>query len=264
MEHRLLKQYRHLNDTWVYNQSTVFNTDSNYTLCDNDSQYQECITFRGGQYDPSVSSTSSISLGITPPDGDSSDTHQTGVARWISDTIKVGGAKVKDYTFGTVGNNALWKVDPQNTFGLGPNSTLLTTLKAAGTIASKSFSWYYGLNTALASSREDGQVVLGGYDEAKIKGSNYTRPISTWSTKCASGLQIEIKDIELNFPNGTTSSLFPDGSVVSCIQFENPLLLGLPKEPYFDRFESYTQTKHTKVSGTVPHFQAAVYPADDV
>ena len=67
----------------------------------------------------------------------------------------------------------------------------------------------------------------------------------------------------MDFPNGTKSSLFQHGSVVTCVQPESPMALGLPKSPYFYLFAAYTQTKYTKLSSAL-HYQAAQYPAGDV
>ena len=162
-----------------------------------------------------------------------------------------------------MGTNWGWRQDPQNTFGLGGNSTLLRALKSTGSLASRSFSWYYGLNTNLVQQQKDGQLVFGGYDAAKVTGPKFTRPIQMPVTKCNSGMQVEIEDIELNSPDGTKSSLFQHGSVVACVQPESPMALGLPKSPYFDLFAAYTQTKYTKLSSAL-HYQAAQYPAGDV
>ncbi|GME26875.1 acid protease [Neofusicoccum parvum] len=86
----------------------------------------------------------------------------------------------------------------------------------------------------------DGNFILGGYDAAKVSGKPYNYSISEEaSSKC--DYMVTIQDILLDFPNGTTSSIF-DGVqsqlLQACIDTSFPTLMTLPYEPYFANFEN--------------------------
>lgn len=54
---------------------------------------------------------------------------------------------------------------------------------------------------------------------------------------------VTIRDIELNFPNGTDASLFTGSeaeSITACIKPSLPALMDLPLDPYFAEFLSLT------------------------
>lgn len=70
----------------------------------------------------------------------------------------------------------------RNNLGLGPESTLLSQLHKAGKIASRSWSLFWGLTGPTAQM--DGNLILGGYDAAKVQGAEYTQPISRNCRMC--------------------------------------------------------------------------------
>lgn len=147
--------------------------------------------------------------------------------------------------------NANFKNTPkpynQHAIGLGLNSTLLNVLKTAGTVYSKTWSMWYGI-TGAATNQMDGSLVLGGYDKAKVKGTNASENIVATSA-CSSGLQVTVSEIMLNFPNGTNAGLFARGNLGNrlafCIYPDYPFLMSVPLTPYWTNFESLTNTQTT-------------------
>lgn len=93
-----------------------------------------------------------------------------------------------------------------NQLGLGSNSSLLRNLITRGAIDSQTWSIWQGWSGAEASQQIDGNIVLGGYDEAKFIGANVTQPIQ-YDPNCASGLIITITDITMNLKNGSSPSI---------------------------------------------------------
>lgn len=126
--------------------------------------------------------------------------------------------------------------DPQNIIGMGPGSTLIDACRKAGRIASDSLGFYWGLDGVLDRDQMKGSFVLGGYDKAKTYGNGRTQPLSD-RPDCPTRMAVSIKDIVLNFSNGTDASIFPKdngGTLLSaCVIPERPSLMDMPRKPYF-------------------------------
>lgn len=137
---------------------------------------------------------------------------------------------------------------PQALLGLGRNSTLLQTLRDNGLIASRSWSYYWGLD-GRGTAKTNGSLVLGGYDQEKATGTtNYTTKLNyTW---CSWGTQIEISDIKLEFLNNTSQTLFDDADdsgitepslpLYACIDPGRATMFDLPYVNYMKNFVEYT------------------------
>jgi hypothetical protein len=133
---------------------------------------------------------------------------------------------------------------PQMAIGLGSNSTILNALKAAGKIASRSWSMFYGRIGGTSSTQLDGNFVFGGYDRAKVTGQNYTSYLTnSQTTTCTTRMIVSITDLVLNFPNGTNYSLMGGiaaNAISACLVPDYPVLMTLPLDPYFYDFQSAT------------------------
>lgn len=195
---------RYLNDTWVYNTSSPY--------CPKDQTRRWCDTYRGGLYDPDQSSNSRkvpdvFAAGASPSDVDRTEGLHVWDSTWILDDLGVSNTTLVQYPIGMPGFDYGTQNHPTGSIGLGPNSTLLTALKDAGTISSRSYGYWWGENGATSDAQMDGSLVLGGYDAAKIQGSNITTALRTPSLSCMSGMHMTISDIVMRFPNGTRSSI---------------------------------------------------------
>jgi hypothetical protein len=163
----------------------------------------------------------------------------------MSDTLRLGSnTTLADFPIGTPladwGEQGYY---PMNAIGMGRNSSLLSQLSAKSNLVSHTVSMFWGLEGVEQSSQLDGSLVLGGYDKAKVSGQRYTLPLDT-GFQCPSQMVVNIADIQLNFPNGTDTSIFPSDSSKSnilsaCIDPSFPTLMTLPLDPYFRNFEKW-------------------------
>lgn len=135
---------------------------------------------------------------------------------------------------------------PQAALGLGSNSTLLSALVDSGHVASRTWSWFWGLNGQ--NAQLSGSLVLGGYDKAKVIGIGYTQAITTDSGRCGTGLLVTLSDILVNMVEGTSLSVFGDDSqtlLAACIDPGYPSLTTIPLDPYFESFQTITNATIT-------------------
>ena len=230
----------YFNDTWIYNSTTDF--------CDWLAP-QGCETVRGGLYNPSGSSTCENASSVAAAGGDPSDTLRAlGLhiweSEWVNDIIGVGSTKLKSFPIGLPGKAIYDPYITQSQLGLGFNSTFLGALQAAGAIAIQAYSWWWGLQGSTPESQVDGQIVFGGYDSAMVQGSNYTQPLNKPDYACNSGMVVTITDLTLTFPNGTQFSILEPNQLVACILPDYPLILTMPWDETYDRFEALSQTQN--------------------
>ncbi|KAM3153409.1 hypothetical protein ABEW05_006162 [Botrytis cinerea] len=223
---------------WPLNNSFIYGTNG---FCSNSWSTAACTTFRGGSYDEFASKSRGVPTADTYP-SDGSPYPQLGM---VSDNITLSSnVSVLDFPIGIA--TADWGeqgYNPQMAIGLGTNSTILNTLYSSGQIASRTWSMFWGRTGATAATQLDGSFVFGGFDRAKVTGSNYTRSLSYSKSSCSSGMLVTITNIVLNFSNGTDASLFAgveSAAIQACIQPSFPVLMTLPTTPYFNNFEGLT------------------------
>ncbi|TGO74448.1 hypothetical protein BELL_0282g00100 [Botrytis elliptica] len=223
---------------WPLNNSFIYGTNG---LCSNSWSTAACTTFRGGSYDEFASKSRGVPTADTYP----SDNSPYPQLAMVSDNITLSSnVSVLDFPIGIA--DADWGeqgYNPQMAIGLGTNSTILNTLYSSGQIASRTWSMFWGRTGATAATQLDGSFVFGGYDRAKVTGSNYTRNLSYSKTSCSSGMLVTITNIVLNFSNGTDASLFAgveSAAMQACIQPSFPVLMTIPTSPYFINFEELT------------------------
>lgn len=119
--------------------------------------------------------------------------------------------------------------------GLSRNSTLLDTLLSARSIASKTWSMFWGLTGGDATSQMDGTLIFGGYDAAKAGGANITIPLSdpharsVYDNPCGSSLVVNVTGITMNLTNGSSKDILGSTPLQMCIDASYPLIT-LPGE----------------------------------
>lgn len=198
-----------------------------------------CTTFRGGAYDPLASKTRRPASGDGRPSDDGKDTlgngHYPQVTE-ITDTLRLNdNITFQDHPIGLALND--WGPQgylPMAAIGLGPASVLLERLKSTGSIASRSWSFFWGLSSP-GTTQLDGSLIFGGYDRAKVVGKRHALPLAKSNPDCQSELVATVSDLVLNFPNGTDASLFSgasSGKLPMCITPSLPTLMRLPQDPY--------------------------------
>ncbi|GAM86264.1 hypothetical protein ANO11243_042760 [Dothideomycetidae sp. 11243] len=194
-----------------------------------------CMTYRGGLYSESASTShvsSSINVsGADPFDTSPANAQNTAQVAWSQDSVGLDVNTTLDaYPLGVLKQDSPYQQQvPQNLLGLGANSTLLSALKSASRIASRSWSMFYGEAGVTASGQMDGTFVLGGYDRAKVSGSNLTASM-TKNPSCGSDMLVFVTGLFVNFANGTTSSVFTSQSQAfqACINPAFPSVMSMP------------------------------------
>ncbi|USW57577.1 Putative aspartic peptidase A1 family, aspartic peptidase domain superfamily [Septoria linicola] len=250
-----------LNDTWVYNSTDTF--------CDVfDATGDQCLTLRGGLYDTEKSSSYIHQDDVYVAGADPSDTGRAigthiWYNAWSTDNLVISNATLTDYPIGMPGFDFGGTYNRQAAIGMGQNSTLLQRLKDQGSIASRSWSYWWGIDNSASRSAMDGQMVFGGYDAAKVVGKPFTQQLQNATANCQSGMYLTFTNMLLNFPNGTTRDINPLSVITGCVQPDFPTVMSIPAEPYFWAFQNVTETGFMNRSvGT--YWFMPTYPPSDV
>ncbi|KAF2494051.1 acid protease [Lophium mytilinum] len=215
-----------------------------------------CMTYRGGFFEPENSPTyvnqSAPNAKLNPNFASSEKLTDGGTLAQDQITL-LDNLTIPDFPFGLVNQS----VNTGRLFnsvsaglasiGLGRNSTILSSLKKAGTIGSRSYGFWWGLDGATTPAQMNGNLVLGGYDQAKIKdlSKNHTDRLTSPGT-CSQGMLITFTEIKLNFPNGSEPNLldqFIGGyNLQACICPSCATVMSMPLDPYFSRFVDWTES----------------------
>ncbi|KAJ9668447.1 hypothetical protein H2201_001495 [Coniosporium apollinis] len=226
------------------------------------------MTRRGGFFDQDASTTFQAAANIAAAGAEFSENKTKG--DWVKDSFALASnLTLVDFPFqipadaANEGNG----YDYQASLGVGRNSTVLSMLRRAGHIGSRTWGLWHGLAGATKGAQMDGSLVLGGYDAAKIKSKQNHTGKYTEPAICESGMTVKIRDLVLNFPNGSNSNLLDPilGSslIQACICPQCQNLMSIPFEPYYERFEMWTETSSINRSGGI-NFFTMMYPADQV
>ncbi|KAF2874584.1 aspartic peptidase domain-containing protein [Massariosphaeria phaeospora] len=227
-----------------------------------------CRTHRGGFFIPEDSDSykSDIAASPTSPQWEASETLTSGGIGSDSFVLN-GNTTISQFPFGVVekeitvnhaGGNG------QASFGLGRNSTILSMLKSAGKIGSSSWGYWWGLDGATDPAKMDGNLVFGGYDRAKIKNpeKNHTGKF-TERGLCPQGMTVTFNEIRLNFPNGSQPNLLQSSPLQACVCPQCTNVMTLPYDPYYARFETWTEAVAINRSLGINFFDM-MYHVDEV
>jgi hypothetical protein len=145
-----------------------------------------------------------------------------------------GGASIGDIAFGISQEDLDSFYKPQGSIGLGRDSSLLRTLKETGRIGANAYSLFWGLASGPKERQTNGSLLLGGVDEALTgTGTENFASTLTYDFGCSTGMLVAVNDIELNWPNGTDTSIFEDSKstvMQACLQPDFPGLMTLPRK----------------------------------
>ncbi|CZR35670.1 uncharacterized protein FPRO_00207 [Fusarium proliferatum ET1] len=249
-----------LNNTWIY--ADPFCKDSGIP---ND---ESCKVRRGGIFNEEKSTSFTGARDIVKAGGAPDETFfkggQYGVRNLVEsangavDTFNLeGSADLDDFPFGIPTSKWDDTYSTLSPLGLGSNSTYLNALRKAGKIGSRVWSIFWG--RMWIKEPLDGLMILGGYDEKKVTGANYTAPLVygdfDGSDGCWTGMKVTLTDIQINYLGGTNVSIFPKGTTLQCcIDPANHLLFEAPT-PYIRNFESISGLK-TNYSSSGLHWNA--------
>ncbi|KLJ07288.1 hypothetical protein EMPG_17236 [Blastomyces silverae] len=125
---------------------------------------------------------------------------------------------------------------PQGSIGLGRASSFLDVLTAQKKIASRTWSLFWGWQGLEASHQMKGNLVLGGYDRAKIKGDNFTRDFVD-AKECTSELMVYVKQIYITTWYGDRTDVYESsGSTLNACIRPDLSPISLP-DPIFNNFK---------------------------
>jgi hypothetical protein len=192
------------------------------------------VTFRGGAYDTSKSSTDKSIGDRKDSDGFKAD--------WTEDTLSFGSnSSLSSFGFGIPQQDLNQAFTSQSQLGLGRNSSFLRALVSAGDIGTRAYSIFWGLTGGPTEKQTPGSLVLGGLDKSLIADENENLTASLFlGGKCGTGMVVTISDILLNWPNGTDVSIFmgsQSAAIQACISPSFAGLMSLPLS-YYNNFWS--------------------------
>ncbi|KAJ4361028.1 uncharacterized protein N0V89_001597 [Didymosphaeria variabile] len=179
-----------------------------------------CVTFRGGAYDKTVSSTHESIVNRQDSDGFEAD--------WIEDTLSFGrNTSLSSFGFGVPQQDLSQAFTSQSQLGLG----------------TKAYSMFWGLVGGPAEKQTRGSLILGGLDKSLIEDQNDNFTASLFrSSRCGTGMVVTISDILLNWPSGKNESIFmgrPEPATIqACISPSFAGLMSLPLS-YYESFWWY-------------------------
>ena len=245
-----LTMYRMLNNTFL-NDGTASGCDQNWTMVQCSNQY-------GGLFDEGTSTSwnattyHALSTATEAESGHGSDL-------WGTDTVKVDTtASLTNFPIGILRSDG----GTIDSLGLGRNSTLLNMLSSVGNIASRTYGYFQGWTGAYVQYQTDGSLVLGGYDAAKVTGSNITLPFAP-SDACNSGYVVTVTDIKMNLKNGSNISIIGESagsSLKACVQSDFAPIT-LPEEIWW-AFTNVTGASEIGRSVSPFNFWGMLIPAD--
>jgi hypothetical protein len=98
-----------------------------------------------------------------------------------------------------------------------------------------------------------------------VTGPNYTAPLSTNRASCGTGMVVGITDIQVNWPNGSSPSLFHPGdqAILACVVPSFPTLLTIHNNPWYERFSNISGGTYIGRSAGI-NFYGMLYDVNDV
>jgi len=214
-----------------YNETYVYGTSG---LCTDELSSAACVTFRGGAYDTSKSSSDKTIGSRKTDDGFQTD--------WTEDSVAFGSnTSLSSFEFGVQRQDLNQVFTSQSQLGLGRNSSFLRALVSAGDIGTKAYSIFWGLVGGPSDKQTRGSLVFGGLDKSLIadQNDNFTASLY-YGGRCGTGMLVTISDILLNWPNGTDMSIFMGSQpavIQACISPSFAGLISLPLS-YYESFWS--------------------------
>ncbi|KAM0132661.1 hypothetical protein ACHAP3_006331 [Botrytis cinerea] len=251
-----------LNNTWLYDYDS---------LCDSSIIFDDtiCRVRRGNFFFENGSTTYEKGRNMVAVGAATVETASYGAESGIadlmttslagSDIFSPGSTNLSEFPIGIPRKNWDHGYTILHAMGMGTNSTYLNSLVETGKIASRVWSIFWG--RMWIDQPLDGQVVMGGYDQEKVIGQNYTQELDySEATGCWTGMKVTISDIELVDRTGTTTSIFPPNFALPvCIVPQRQLLIEAPGS-ILDTFQNKTNTQTTGVSYGL-HWLAQLYDA---
>ncbi|MDI1486184.1 MAG: hypothetical protein OHK93_005410 [Ramalina farinacea] len=178
----------------------------------------QCMVRFGGLFDGANSSTYHFYPGLTAPGLPQSSSSEKTADDTFTDAISLSpGLSLTEFPV-RINRAFNYLVSTYNYVGLSPTSILMNSLVTGAQVSSNSIGYCSGWAGADITHDVDGNLVLGGYDRAKIAGPNATQSIAR-TNDCLNGFKLRLTNISLNLSNGRNISLMNTSDVghTACI-----------------------------------------------
>ncbi|KAI0156758.1 acid protease [Xylariaceae sp. FL1272] len=254
-----------LNNTWIYDTSPY---------CDETIIWNDliCEVRRGNLYVEDNSASFAKEDDVKSAGGASLETQGNGSELGISKllTSSLGGTETFGFESGSMLHGFPIGIPRLNwdhgytmlhAMGMGANSTILNALYESKQIGSRVWSFFWGRESINRDRALDGSLVLGGYDQQKTIGANYSQTLDySDSTGCWTGMKVIVASIQLNFRNGSDIDMLPPNTSLDvCLVPQRQLLLEAPQS-LVDTFEDLTGMANRGRSFGL-HWSAYLYDA---
>lgn len=189
-----------------------------------DGKGQWCFVGHGGEYDPSLSTSSLASdPPVTPFVDDGVDSN------WTTDSLTVDDdSSLRSFKLG-VPADQLHRNRPQAEIGVAVNSTFINALRTMGNISSNIYSLFWG--DEFANQPRDGSVVFGGYDESIMGESVVTKAFTQTDSRCPEGMMVDLTEMKLNNQNGTVIDLLAGFGILHvCVVPSLRAVMAIPRD----------------------------------
>ncbi|KAL9619503.1 MAG: hypothetical protein Q9160_005866 [Pyrenula sp. 1 TL-2023] len=186
--------------------NNVFIYDGN-GVCDDNTTSIQCLSSNGGAFDENRSS--SWTLLDVDKDNPVKETRaiDTSTDIYGSDSLALGQSlNLPGFNF-YIPRKRSGEDLQMCTLGLGSDSTILSELKRTNQIPSRSWSLYQGLTGEDPAHQLDGGLILGGLDQAKVKGENYTTQLAASNSNCPTRFLVTVTNIEMDIPGQGSISI---------------------------------------------------------
>jgi hypothetical protein len=134
--------------------------------------------------------------------------------------------------------------------GLGKNSTFLNALASGQKIASKTYSFFWGIDAAFSDHPRNGSLTLGGYDQALIgDAKNTTTKFTRDQWKCREGMIVTLTGLALQSESAGTQHIMEDSEIMqACVVPTLSSVLTLPSS-YWDTIAAKMRVQLSPLNG---------------
>jgi hypothetical protein len=170
-----------------YNDMYIYGANG---LCASNITIEECTTYRGGLYSGAQSESEKTGASIKHVYDEATATWTTGKVVLHNSAGKE--VELSSHEFGLRAGTSHEFVN-KGELGLGKNFTFLNALASKQKIASKTYSFFWGTDSAISDNPCNGSLTIGGYDQALIgDAKNTTTKFTRDQWKCREGMIVTL------------------------------------------------------------------------
>jgi len=215
----------------TYNDTYMFGSTG---ACTANITTEKCTTVHGGLFDSALSDSEVSGAAMTRGPDDMLET-------WMADKISIQDSTDKVLDLGSQGfgiRNDIYASDKaqdwvvKGELGLGRNSTFMNVLAAGQKVASRTYSFFWGVDPAITDNPRDGSLTVGGYDQALIgDAKNVTTKFTRDQPKCPEGMVVSLTGLALQSAGAGIQNVMEQAeSIQACVvpSLSSTLTLPMP------------------------------------